>query len=233
MLPAIDLALDYLKQRGATGKAAYVRYAAIKNGVMHSRAIKDAGDYSAIRDRLWIAIYDAVFDFLNSNQQAGTASRPMTTALAQAYLETADTAYVDGGGSLPIDEDTQAWAKGELTAQMGYADSLFETLKALRKEGDFDANTEAANRADSWTSAMDGYYNAIKLMGAGNKMLTWYLGETEKHCDTCLDLNLQRHRAAWYSARGYTPRKPGSATDCGGWNCDCQLLDDEGNEFMI
>ena len=96
-----------------------------------------------------------------------------------------------------------------------------------------DANTEAANRADSWTSAMDGYYNAIKLMGAGNKMLTWYLGETEKHCDTCLDLNLQRHRAAWYSARGYTPRKPGSATDCGGWNCDCQLLDDEGNEFTI
>lgn len=231
--PVITTALQYLIDRGSTGKAAQVRYQAIKAHVLPSRAIKDAGDYSAIRDSLWIAVYDAVFDYLSGSGYIPQSKSPLIAALSQAYIDTADTAYVDGGGDLPLDDDTAAWARGELQAQFGFVDSLFETLKALRKEGDFDANTEAANRADGYTSALDGYYNAIKLAGAGNKMLTWNLGDTEQHCDTCLELDGGRHRASWYSSRGYFPRKPGSQTDCGGWRCDCSLQTDEGEEFTI
>lgn len=233
MIPVLTNALEYLRSRGATDKAALARYTAIKNGVMPSRALKGAGEYSAIRDRLWSAIYDAIEGYLSGSGHITGPKGSLTTALAQAYVEAADTGYVDGGGDLPLDADTAAWARGELDAQFGYADSLFENLKALRKEKDFDAETEAEARADSWCMALDGFYNALKLAGAGNKMLTWNLGFTEKHCDTCSKLDGGRHRASWYASHGYYPRKPGSNTDCGGWRCDCSLTDDDGNEFTI
>lgn len=194
---------------------------------------KAIGDYSSIRDRLYDAVYNAVEGFLNSNAQAGTYSRPMTTALAQAYIDAGDAAYQDGGGSLPLDDETAAWARAELDAQFGFADSLFETLRALRREGDFDAAAEATARAENYTRTLDGFYNAVKLRGAGNAMLTWRLGETEKHCKDCLRLDGGRHRAPWYISHGYFPRKPGSNTECGGWRCDCMLEDDQGHEFTI
>jgi hypothetical protein len=194
---------------------------------------RKAGDYSSIRDQLYDAIYNAVDGFLSGNAQVGTYSRPMATAVSQAYLEASEIAYTEGGGALPLDNDTAAWVRGELDAQLGFVDSLFETLKALRKEGDFESVEEAINHAERWASGLDGFFNAVKIQGAGNMMLTWQLGGTEKHCKDCLRLNGQRHRASWYISRGYTPRKGGSMTDCGGWNCDCQLVTDDGDEFTI
>jgi hypothetical protein len=201
--------------------------------VSAQRAMKQAGGYTGIRATYWAAVYDAVFDFLNSKAQVGTYSRQMSTATSKAYIESADTAFEDGGGTLPLDEDTAAFARGELDAQFGYIDSLFQTLKELRKEGGFDAISEAFRTASRWASSLDGFYNSMKLKGAGNKMLTWRLGNTEKHCPTCLSLDGGRHRASWYFSHGYTPKKPGSNTDCGGYNCDCGTFDDEGNEFSI
>lgn len=195
--------------------------------------VKAAGDYDSIRDRLYDAIYSAIVTFLESNQQAGTGARAMSDALSQAYVEAADVAYQDGGADLPLDPDTAAWARAQLESQFGFVDALFETLKALRKEGDFDAAAEGTRRAENYASALDGYYNSIVLRAAPNKMLTWVLGNTEKHCKDCSKLNGQRHRASWYSARGYFPRMPGSATECGGWRCDCSLQDDDGNEVTI
>lgn len=192
-----------------------------------------SGEYNPVRQELWAAVYDAVWGFLSSNGHAGTYSRPMATAVAKAYIATADIAYVDGGGSLPLDEDTLSYARSEMNTQLAYVDSLFETLKQLRKEGDFDAIHISFQKANLWASALDGFYNSIKMMGANNKMLTWVLGNTEKHCNDCKWLNGQRHRAKWYISRGYTPRKPGSNTDCGGYHCDCRLVDDSGEEFTI
>lgn len=192
-----------------------------------------SGEYNPIRQELWASVYDNVYDFLSTTHQVGTNSRPMATAVSKAYIETLDIAYADGGGSLPVDEDTLAYAKAELNAQLSYVDSLFATLKEMRKEGDFDSIHEAFLRANNWSSALDGFYNTIKMMGANNKMLTWRLGNTEKHCKSCLSLDGQRHRAKWYISRGYTPRKPGSSTDCGGYHCDCKLEDDNGEVFTI
>lgn len=192
-----------------------------------------SGEYYPVRQEFWGAVYDAVFGFMDSKGHITTYKEPMATALAKAYINAGDIAYQDGGGALPMDEDTLAYAKSELSAQLSYVDSLFETLKQLRKEGDFDAISIAFDKANLWSSALDGFYNSIKMMAAGNKMLTWILGNTEKHCPDCLHLNRQRHRAKWFSSRGYTPRRPGSATKCGGYFCDCRLVDDDGNEFTI
>ena len=192
-----------------------------------------SGEYNPVRQELWADVYDNVWGFLSGNGHAGTYSRPMATAVAKAYISAADIAYVDGGGSLPLDEDTLSYARSEMNSQLAYVDSLFETLKQLRKEGDFDAISISFQKSNLWASALDGFYNSIKMMGANNKMLTWVLGNTEKHCNDCKWLNGQRHRAKWYSSRGYTPRKPGSNTDCGGYHCDCSLVDDDGQEFTI
>lgn len=190
------------------------------------------GDYYPVRQELWGAVYDAVFEFLGGKYIPTTAN-VMATAIGKAYIETSDIAYVDGGGDLPLDDDTQSAAKTLLNEQIAYVDSLFDTLKQLRKDGDFDPTAVAFEKAKNYTSALDGFYNTIKMMGAGNKMLTWVLGNTEKHCKDCSNLDGQRHRASWYNARGYTPRRPGSNTACGGFRCDCRLVTDDGEEFTI
>lgn len=230
--PAVSASLYWLKSRGVSVPP-NLRAGMIKAKLIHSREYKAAGDYAAIRDELWNAVYEDVSGYLGSTEYIPTASRPMAVAVSKAYIDAMETAYEDGGGDLPVDEETAAWAKAELDAQLSYVDSLFQTLKGMRKEGDADPDTEGANTADRWAGALDGFYNAVKLAGAGNRMLTWTLGDTEQHCDTCQSLDGQRHRASWYSSRGYYPRKPGSATDCGGWRCDCSLIDDSGEEFTI
>ena len=245
--PAIDQAVEFLRNRGVNIPVEVLQslnieitpderksiILAIKSGKLHSRYIKQSGEYQGVRDTLWIAIFDSVFDYLQGDITLGRAVDRMTLAMSEAYIATIDIAYEDGGGSLPVDEDTASWARSELQAQLGYVDSLFETLKELKKDGEFDANMEGANRADRYTSALDGFYNGVKLQGAENKMLTWNLGTTETHCKTCLNLDGQRHRGKWFIARGYIPRKPGSSTDCGGYHCDCSLTDDDGEEFTI
>jgi hypothetical protein len=247
--PNIEFAINYLLERGTMipiEMLAQLRGLAlpsevkdrkeiiksIKAGLIHSREMK-ADEYSVIRDGLWISVFDSVFDYLNGDLNIVSAKNKMTLALSQAYIDTSETAYQDGGGSLPLDEDTASTANGELQAQLGYADSLFSNLKQLKKEDGVDANAEGADIADRWSSALDGFYNTIKLSGAGNKMLTWNLGDTENHCGNCSSLDGQRHRASWYLGKGYTPRKPGSNTECGGYNCDCSLTDDDGEEFTI
>lgn len=225
-MSVVAYSLNFLLERG-------YRIAPAEAKVIGHSLKAVSGDYSPVRTELWDAVYDAVFGFLDSNAQVGTYSRPMSTALSKAYIDASEIAYEDGGGSLPLDEDTLAYAKAELSSQLGYLDSMFETLKALRKEGDFDATATAFDKANSWANALDGFYNAIKMMGAGNKMLTWVLGNAEKHCADCERLDGQRHRASWYSSHGYTPRRPGSATACGGYNCDCRLVSDDGEEFTV
>lgn len=59
--------------------------------------------------------------------------------------------------------------------------------------------------------------------GTNDEMVTWRLGPTEEHCRDCARLNGQRHRRSWFAARGYFPRQPGAAMECGGWKCECRF----------
>jgi hypothetical protein len=197
----------------------------------HPKATKAIGDYSSIRDRLYDAVYNAVEGFLNSGQQPGTASRPMATALAQAYIDAADAGYQDGGGTLPLDDETAAWARGELDAQLGFADSLFETLRALRREGDFEAVAEATGRAEGYTQSLDMLYSGAKLRGAGNTMLTFAGEDGAESCKDCSRYKGQRHRASWWVAHGAVP--PSRDFECKGYNCFHRLVTDDGREFTI
>ena len=53
----------------------------------------------------------------------------------------------------------------------------------------------------------------------------WQLGATEKHCSDCLRLNGQVHTASEWRAYGLYPQS--KDLECGGWWCDCKLLEVE------
>lgn len=195
-------------------------------------ALKAAGGYDGIRYQMHAAVYDAVEGYLSGTGYAVTYQNAMATAIAAAYVETADAAYEEGGGTLPMDADTAAWARSMLDAQLAYVDQLFETLKELRKEG-VDPAAEAGARADGWASGLDGFYNEAVLRGSKNIIAYWQLGATEKHCPSCSSLAGGGHKISWYIDRDYIPRKNGCALDCGGYNCDCSLVDRDGNELTI
>jgi hypothetical protein len=194
-------------------------------------AIKAAG-YDGIRTVMSGGVFGSVFGYLSGGSFADAVQR-MATVVSRAYVETAELAYQEGGGELPLDEETAAWARSQLDAQLGYVDQLFEDLKELRKSGDFDAGEVATARAAGYASGLDGFYNEAVLRGKKNQMVTWHLGATEKHCKTCASLDGKSHRISWYIDHDYIPRKNGCNLDCGGYNCDCTLTDKDGNEVTI
>jgi hypothetical protein len=200
---------------------------------LSKQALKAAYGYDGVRYELHAAVFDAVEGYLSGTGNVTTYQAVMAAAVSKAYIEAADVAYQEGGGELPLDEDTAAWARSVLDAQLAYVDQLFATLKELRKEGDVDAGAEASARADGWASGLDGFFNEGVLRGSKNKIAYWRLGNAEKHCDSCLSLNGQGHRISWYIENDFIPRKNGCALTCGGWECDCSLEDRNGNEITI
>lgn len=199
---------------------------------VYSHYIKAAG-YDGIRTVMHGAIYSAVYDYLSGRGNVTGPRSEMAAAVSRAYIETADVAYSEGSGELPLDADTAAWARAQLDAQLAYIDQLFEDLRELRKSGDFDAGAVAEARAAGYASGLDGFYNEAVLRGSKNMMVEWVLGGTEKHCKDCAKLAGQKHRISWYIERDYIPRKNGAAMECGGYNCDCSLIDKDGNEVTL
>ena len=195
-------------------------------------AVKDAGDISSINAQYHDAITSALTDYFNGGSSTGprNAFRKATVeALGSAF----DSGWTDGGQDLPADEDALTWFNARIQQEIGFIDQLFEQAKELRDEENSDYFTWITARADGYTAAVSECYNTGLMYANKNQMLTWHLGDTEKHCATCSQLNDQSHRASWYLSRNYVPRKPGAGMDCGGYHCDCSLVDKNGNEFTI
>lgn len=191
-----------------------------------------SGDYDQVRAAYYDATYTTVRDYLKSTERATAFKSAMSRNVVEAFGPAGEQGYKAGGGEMPMDEASADWLTAAQGEELANVASLFVSLKALRDEGDVDAEAEAEARAAGYAQTLDAIYSQAKLYGAGNKMLTWVFGETE-HCNTCNDLNGQRHRAAWYIARDYIPRRPGAAMDCGGYKCQCKLEDDDGIEYTI
>jgi hypothetical protein len=158
--------------------------------------------------------------------------------MSDAFLSAYEVAYTDGGAELPLDEDALEWLAARQDAELGHIKELFATLKDMRAQyrakeiTTADVKAEIERRRDGYSATLDSVYVTGKMYAQKNKMVTWQYGETE-HCDTCASLNGKRHRAKWFIARDYIPRKPGAAMDCGGYRCQCSLLDDKGKEITL
>ena len=177
------------------------------------------------------AIIAAIVDYFEGGAVAASRNdfkRAMITAFGDSF----DAGWQDGGGELPIDDDAMAWLEDRLNEEAGYIDGVFQEAKELRKDKEFDYFTWATQKAERYVNTLTSIYNAAKLLANDRQMLTWRYGDAD-HCATCEKLNGQRHRASWYIDRDYIPGKPGAAMDCGGYRCQCVLLDASGNEVTI
>jgi hypothetical protein len=190
-----------------------------------------AGGFDGIRNTYWAIVYDAVYDYLTSNQPVTSFRNAMKKGMVDAFVQAAELGYEDAGGELPMDSETLAWLGDAQSSELGNIDNLFSRLK---QEWDgLDPINEAFARADNYSKTLDAIYTQFKMWGDKNQMLEWVLGATEVHCDTCAELSGQKHKATWYLSHDYIPRKPGASMDCNGYNCDCSLIDKDGNEVTI
>lgn len=190
-----------------------------------------AGGYDGIRNTYWAIIYDAVYDYLTGDRPVTSFKNSMKKGMVEAFGATVDKGYEESGGEPPLDEDTLSWLNEQVSKESGYIDDLFSRLK---QEWDgIDPINEAFARADGYAATLDSMYAQAKMWGNKNQMLEWVLGATESHCETCADLSGQKHKATWYLSRDYIPRKPGASMECGGYKCDCKLMDKDGNEVTI
>lgn len=190
-----------------------------------------AGGFDGIRNTYWAIIYDAVYDYLTGTQSVTTFKNAMKKGMVDAFVQAAELGYEDAGGELPMDSETLAWLGDAQSSELANIDDLFSRLK---QEWDgLDPINEAFARADGYAATVDAIYTQFKMWGNKNQMLEWVLGATETHCDTCAELSGGKHKASWYISHDYIPRKPGASMDCNGYNCDCSLVDKDGNEVTI
>lgn len=134
-----------------------------------------------------------------------------------------------------ISEDEAAMVDEWITEQISHVAEFALAVSDASKATGADkqpARDDIDGRLSLWVRAIE----TLKAMGQAsaqkNMMVTWVYGDTE-HCDTCNKLNGTRRRWKWFTDKGYIPREPGSDTlDCGGWSCQCKLVDDKGKQVM-
>lgn len=182
------------------------------------------------------AYNDAIARSLIGYFEGGSVTGPKNAfkrAMVEAFGSAVDLGWTDAGEQPPISAELLDWFNARVAEEIGHIDLLFEHAKALRKEPDYDYFTWITARATGYVSSVSAVYNAARMFAEKGKLLEWKLGNTEKHCVTCAKLNGTRHRASWYIANNYIPRQPGASMECGGYRCDCALLDRDGNEVTI
>jgi hypothetical protein len=181
------------------------------------QAIKAAG-YDGIRTVMSGGIFGSVFGYLSGGSFADAVQR-MATVVSRAYVETAELAYQEGGGELPLDDETAAWARSQLDIQLAYVDDLFLRLKDLRKEGGFDAGEEAQARAAGYANSLDSFFGEAKMRGSDNITLEFGGTDGKESCKDCQKMMGKRHRIKYILAHNLVP-KPGNDTfECKGYEC--------------
>ena len=193
-------------------------------------ARKTVGD---VCDEFTVDLSESVVAVFNGEASAKELASDMRKALRaygrDAYLE----GMAEGGVNNPADELTAEdedeiadWIAGQLEHVAGFAADCAATRKAEDRGA---AQAAMLARFDKWVESLRDIGSRGKASALKNKMGTWRLGDTEKHCRTCSRLNGQRHRLSWFMERGYLPQENGSESlDCGGWECDCTIEDDNG-----
>lgn len=102
-------------------------------------------------------------------------------------------------------------------------DGLASRVEALSKEqGGKLANAMAL--LGPWSTRVLNAKNKAKLLAEGDPKLKWVLGPTE-HCSSCMALADKVKRQSFWVRSGIHPQDPPNPRlECGGWNCQCQLV---------
>lgn len=196
-----------------------------------------AGGYAGIRSDYRKIISAAIDDYLTSSDRATGYISTMRKAAVEHFTDAFHGGYTDGGGDVnEIDPDADTWLTDRIEQEMGFIGELFTALKSLRDEfktGEIkiaDLRDAAATRTDGYVRSLDSVYSSGKLWGGQNKMLTMVGDDGKESCRDC-----QRNKGKRYSAKkwlriGYPPSRD---YECGGYNCQHYLEDDQGNQVTL
>jgi hypothetical protein len=77
------------------------------------------------------------------------------------------------------------------------------------------------NRARLWVNRYNAVRAEAQAIVCSDQKLTWRLGDTEEHCEDCLNYQGRTYRASTWNRYGIRPQSFELA--CGGWNCDCRF----------
>lgn len=175
-----------------------------------------------------------ILDYITSGRPVTSFRNEFRRNALVAFGLAAAAGWVEGGASGPVPEDVTSWVEQRASQEADFIDDLFSKLKDLRANSTEDEQLNfAISRAEGYTATLAGVFEYGKMTALKDRPGKWELGETEKHCSTCADLNGQVHPLSWYLDNGYIPRQSGSQTlECGGWNCDCRIVDPKTGEQL-
>jgi hypothetical protein len=186
--------------------------------------------------------HDAITNSLITYFEGGSivsARNAFKQAMVEAFGSMWDSGWVAGGGTLPANTEALAWFNARLNQELSFIDSLFAQARTLRGEEGFDYFMWVNERADGYTRTVNDVYNFGRMYAAGSKMLTFtgIDGRPDNICQrnhgTCVRLKGKRHRASWWINHGLVPYRGNANYDCGAWECEHYLADDDGNRFTI
>lgn len=172
--------------------------------------------------------FDTLMEAARSDETTRRQASSKLRSLISTYVDHAfQDGLIDGGvDELAVtEEDKQALAKVK-SDQSAFITSFLDELF----KGDGITDNQAVYKATQWwgLSIYPAYLAGLESAAADN-MFTWKLGKTEKHCESCLALDGQRHRFSAFKAAGWLPK--GRKLICGaGGLCDCDIIPDPGKE---
>lgn len=182
--------------------------------------------------------YDATltrfcFDVLNGNTSAVDFRREHKALLRALAPEAYAEGLREGGVSQDeMDDEDRAAIAAWVSEQVAHVNDFAAWLAAGEPRNSEDKRRQLADRVALWVQALENLGGLGRASAQKNMMCEWRVGDAE-HCDTCLELNGQRHRLKWFTSKGYIPREVGSSTlDCGGYNCKCGLYSDSGARIL-
>lgn len=189
----------------------------------------------AIQAEYMVTLEDIMLSYLESTRPITAYRNEFRRAANEAMILAANAGWVDGGASGPIPDELSNWVVGRIDQEVDFIIGVFDGLRDLRKEGTGeDQQSFVSARVEGYTGTIEGVYNYAMMYAQKMRPGMWQLGRTERHCSTCATLHGQVHPLQWFLDNNYIPRQPGNPNlECGGWHCDCRIVDPNTGEQII
>ena len=199
---------------------------------LHARARNVGAIKAADLGGINAAYHDAVTESLTTYFEGGIVTGPRNRfrqATTSAFYDAFYLGWAETGEGTP-DTDALAWLDARIAQEFGFIDMLFNQVKELRKEKDFDFFAWVTDRADGYVRTVREIYNMAVARSSKDVMVT-FSGKDGKHpCPDCQRYRGQRHRLSWFISRNAVPPF-GTGLECHkGGRCHHVLVTDDGRQ---
>lgn len=189
---------------------------------------KSANELPPINKAYHDAITNALLGWFEGQGNIAGVRNAFRIATNEAFYD----AFYAGYGGNP-DADALEWLNARIQLEYGYIETLLQEARELRKETDFDYFTWITQRADGYTNTLREIYNAAKMRGSKDIMVTFDGDDGEESCETCQMLKGQRHRVSWFVKRNYVPPFGTGLVCHPGRRCQHGLVNDDGEWLTV